>query len=189
MTDALQGKTIAFLVSNDGVEQVELTAPWQRVEQEGGRPVLVAPESGEVRARNGDVDPGDTFGVDRTVGEVGATDFGGVVVPGGTTNADRLRLDTAAVDLLRDVVTHRIPVAAICHGPWMLVEADVVRGKTLTSFPSLRTDITNAGGTWTDVEVFVCGAAGWMLTTSRTPGDLPAFCDAMVEQFDNDDVE
>lgn len=186
MTKALQGKTIAFLMSNDGVEQVELTEPWQRVEKEGGTPVLVAPDSGEVQARNGDVEPGDRFAVDRTVSEVSATDFSGLAIPGGTTNTDRLRMDRAAVDLVRSFVEHRIPVAAICHGPWMLVEANVLRGKTLASFPSLRTDIENAGGTWTDVEVFVCGAAGWMLTTSRNPDDLPAFCDALVAEFSSD---
>lgn len=185
MAQALQGKTIAFLVSNDGVEQIELTEPWQRVEKEGGEPVLVAPQAGEVQARNGDVDPDDTFQVDRVVSEASATDFGGLVIPGGTTNADRLRMDRTAVDLVRAFVDHRIPIAAICHGPWMLVEADVVRGKTLASFPSLRTDIENAGGTWHDAEVFVCGAAGWMLTTSRNPDDLPAFCDALVEEFSN----
>lgn len=189
MGHSLQGKTIGFLVSNDGVEQVELTEPWQRVEKEGATPVLVAPDPGEVLARNSDVNPGDTFSVDRLVSEVSATDFGGAVIPGGTTNADRLRMDRPAVDLVRSLVDHRIPIAAICHGPWLLVEADVVRDKTLTSFPSLRTDIENAGGTWRDVEVFVCGAAGWRLTTSRRPDDLPAFCDALVTEFSNDVTE
>lgn len=186
MSHALQGRTIAFLMSNDGVEQVELTEPWSRVEKEGGRPVLIAPRAGEVQARNSDVEPGDTFGVDRVVADVSATDFGGLVIPGGTTNADRLRMDGGAVDLVRSFVEHRIPIAAICHGPWMLVEADVVRDKTLASFPSLQTDIENAGGTWRDVEVFVCGAAGWKLATSRNPDDLPAFCDAFVKEFSGD---
>lgn len=189
MAHALRNKSIAFIVSNDGVEQVELTEPWRRVEKEGGQPVLIAPNPGEVQARNGDVEPGDTYQVDRLMSEVSATDFGGLIIPGGTTNADRLRLDRAAVDLVRSFVDHRIPIAAICHGPWMLVEADVARGKTLTSFPSLRTDVENAGGVWKDVEVFVCGAAGWMLTTSRRPDDLPAFCDAFVEQFSSDVTE
>ncbi|KNX38715.1 type 1 glutamine amidotransferase domain-containing protein [Luteipulveratus halotolerans] len=183
MTDDIQGQTIAFLTAGSGVEQVELTGPWQAVQDAGGTPRLIAPEPGSVQAFHHDVDKGDTFPVDATVDEVSEEDFDGLVLPGGTTNPDQLRLQPAAVALVKAFVEARKPVAAICHGPWTLVEADVLRGKTLTSWPSLRTDIVNAGGEWTDQEVFVCPCEGWVLVTSRNPDDLPAFNAQIVRTF------
>lgn len=183
MTDELRGQSILFLLENSGVEQVELTGPWQAVTEAGGVPQLIAPKPGSVQAFNQDVEKGDRFPVDAPVEAVQEQDFDGLVLPGGTTNADRLRLDAAAVRLVRAFVEARKPIAAICHGPWALVEADVLRGKTLTSFPSLRTDIVNAGGDWRDEEVVVCSAQGWTLVTSRQPDDLPAFTGEIVTSF------
>ena len=178
MANALSGKTIAFLVANEGVERVELTEPWQRVEQEGGRPVLVAPERGDVQSFD-HLDKADTFPVDRTTSELSVDEVDGVVLPGGVANPDQLRTDDPAVKFLSDFVGASRPVAVICHGPWTLVEADVVRGRTITSWPSLETDIRNAGGTWVDEEVCRDGN----LLSSRNPDDLPAFCDALVDLF------
>jgi protease I len=183
MTVDLGGAGVAFVVANSGVEQVELTAPWTAVLDAGGRPVLIAPETGDVRALNEDVDPGEVFGADVAAADAVVDDYVGVVVPGGTINVDRLRLDKSAVELVAGFAAAGKPVAAICHGPWMLVEADVVAGKTLTSWPSLRTDISNAGGIWVDAEVFVCTAGPYPLITSRKPDDLAAFCDVLVHQL------
>ncbi|MGO1971757.1 MAG: type 1 glutamine amidotransferase domain-containing protein [Propionibacteriaceae bacterium] len=183
MSTELTGKTFAFLCANTGVEQVELTEPWRRVTEAGGTPVLVAPEGGRVQAFEGDVNKADTFEVDRTLEQASVEDFDGLVLPGGTTNPDQLRLQPEAVEFVRGFVAADKPVGAICHGPWMLVEADVVQGKTLTSWPSLRTDIRNAGGTWVDEQVFTCGARGWALVTSRKPDDLDAFCQALLDTF------
>ena len=155
MADELNGKTIAFLLANSGVEQVELTTPWQAVEDAGGTPVLVAPEKGTVQAFTNDVEKADTFEADRAVADVSAGDFDGLVLPGGTTNPDSLRQDSDAVALVAAFAAAGKPIAAICHGPWTLVEAGVVRGKTLTSWPSLQTDIRNGGGEWVDEEVVV----------------------------------
>jgi protease I len=177
MPNRLEGKRIAFLLT-DGVEQVELTEPWKAVEQEGGKPELVSLESGEVQGFN-HLDKGQTFAVDRTVSEARADDYDGLVLPGGVANPDFLRMDKDAVSFTRAFFEAGKPVAAICHGPWTLVEADVVRGRTLTSWPSLRTDIENAGGEWVDEEVHV--DAG--LVTSRKPDDLPAFCDKLAEEI------
>ena len=178
MANALSGKKIAFLVANEGIEQVELTEPWKRVEQEGGQPVLVAPEDGEAQAFN-HLEAADTFPVDRTTGDISVDDFDGVVLPGGVANPDQLRTDDSAVKFLTDFVASDKPVAVICHGPWTLVEAGVLEGRTITSWPSVQTDIRNAGGTWVDQEVCRDGN----LVSSRNPDDLPAFCDAMVELF------
>ena len=183
MADELNGKRIGFLMANSGVEQVELTTPWSAIEQAGGTPVLVAPEKDTVQAFNSDVEKADTFNADAAVADVSAADFDGLVLPGGTTNPDALRLDTGAVALVSAMAAAGKPIAAICHGPWTLVEADVVRGKTLTSWPSLQTDIRNAGGTWQDVESFTCPTEGYTLVTSRNPGDLDAFCSAAVAAF------
>jgi protease I len=178
MADNLNGKKIAFLVANEGVEQVELTEPWKAVEAAGGTPELIALEDGEVQAFN-HLDKADTFKVDKTVSEADASDYDGLVLPGGVANPDFLRADDDAVAFTRAFFEQAKPVGAICHGPWTLVEADVVRGRTLTSWPSLKTDIENAGGSWVDEEVHVDEG----LTTSRNPDDLPAFCAKIVEEF------
>jgi protease I len=178
MASELSGKRIAFLTANEGVEQVELTEPWKAIEQAGGRPELLAPEAGQVQAFN-HLDKGDTFPVDRAVSEARADDYDGLVLPGGVANPDRLRTEPEAVAFVKALFDAGTPVAAICHAPWTLVEADVVRGRTVTSWPSLRTDLRNAGATWVDEEVRVEGN----LVTSRKPDDLPAFCDHMVSLF------
>jgi protease I len=183
MGTQLQDKKIAFLVAASGVEQVELTTPWQTVVDASGAPTLVAPDAGVVQAFHHDVEKGDDFTADLAINEADEADFDALVLPGGTTNADRLRLVPEAIELVSRFVRAGKPVAAICHGPWALVEADVLRGKTLTSFPSLRTDITNAGGTWVDKKVCVCTEEGWPLISSRKPDDLDAFGAAMVTEF------
>jgi protease I len=183
MSNELQGKKVAILVANSGVEEVELERPRDAIRDAGGEAVLVAPERGKVQAFNHDVEPGEVFEADAALGDVSADGFDALVLPGGTTNPDHLRTIPAAVDFVHAFVVASKPVAAICHGPWTLVEADVVRGKTLTSWPSLRTDIRNAGGTWVDEQVYVCPGSGWKLVTSRKPDDLDAFCAAIVDTF------
>jgi protease I len=173
----LDGKRIAFLAT-DGVEQVELTRPWQAVQEAGGTPELISLESGEIQGVNG-MDKGDKFTVDRAVADVTAEQYDALVIPGGVKNPDTLRMDEDAVFFTRAFFEQRKPVASICHGPWVLIEADVVRGRTLTSYPSLRTDITNAGGSWLDAEVHVDNG----LVTSRNPDDLDAFCRKTVEEI------
>jgi protease I len=177
MAGKLNGKRIAFLVANEGVEQVELTEPWKAVEGEGATPELVSLESGKVQGFN-HLDKGDTFDVDRTVSDASADDYDALVLPGGVANPDFLRVDEDAVAFARAFFEQGKPVAAICHGPWTLVEADVVRGRTLTSWPSLQTDIRNAGGTWVDEEVHVDQG----LVSSRKPDDLPAFNAKLIEE-------
>ena len=175
-SDKLKGKRIAFLVAPEGAEQVELTEPWKAVEEAGGAPELISTDSGEIQAFN-HLDRADTFPVDRTVSEADASEYDGLVLPGGVANPDFLRADEDAVGFVRDFFEQAKPVGVICHGPWTLVEADVVKGRSLTSWPSLRTDITNAGGSWTDEKVVVDGN----LITSRNPDDLPAFNKALLE--------
>jgi deglycase len=177
MGEKLKGKRIAF-IATDMVEQVELTEPWKAVEAEGATPELVSLEEGEIQGFN-HYDKADTFKVDRTVEEARADDYDALVVPGGVGNPDTLRMDENAVDFVRQFFEQGKPVGAICHGPWMLVESGVVRGRTVTSWPSLRTDIRNAGGTWVDEEVVVEDG----LVTSRKPDDLPAFNKKIVEEF------
>jgi protease I len=177
MPGKLDGKRIAFLVANEGVEQVELTEPWKAIESEGGAPELISLESGQVQAFN-HLDKGDTFDVDREVSGAKADDYDALVLPGGVANPDFLRADEDAVAFTKAFFKQGKPVAAICHGPWTLVEADVVRGRTLTSWPSVQTDIRNAGGKWVDEEVHVDQG----LVTSRKPDDLPAFCAKLVEE-------
>jgi protease I len=169
---------VAFLAT-DMVEQVELTEPWAAVESKGWTPELISIEAGPIQAVE-HFDPGDRFAVDRTVDEASSGDYDALVVPGGVANPDRMRTHRAAVQFVRDFFEQGKPVAAICHGPWMLVEADVVRNRALTSWPSLATDIRNAGGTWRDAEVVVDNG----LVTSRKPDDLPAFCEKLVEEFE-----
>ncbi|WP_405824022.1 type 1 glutamine amidotransferase [Streptomyces sp. NBC_01390] len=173
---------IAFLTAPEGVEQIELTEPWQAVADAGGEPVLVSTEQGRVQAFN-HLDKGDTFPVQEVVGEVAAESFDGLVLPGGVANPDLLRTDERAVAFVRDFFDQGRPVAAICHAPWTLVEADVVRGRVLTSWPSLRTDLTNAGGDWVDEQVRICDRGPGVLITSRKPDDLKAFCEALVSEF------
>jgi protease I len=178
----LNGKTIAFLVAPEGVEQVELTEPWKAVKQAGGTPRLVSTDRGQIRAFH-HLDKADTFAVDDTVDSAEATAFDGLVLPGGVANPDYLRTVPQAVQFVRAFFDAGKPVAAICHAPWTLIEADVVRGRTLTSWPSLRTDLRNAGATWEDQEVIVCTAGPNTLVTSRKPDDLKAFCQAATDAF------
>jgi protease I len=176
--DNIQGKKIAVLVANEGVEQVELTEPWKAIEEAGGEPELISLESGKVQAFN-HLDKADTFDVDKTVSEASVDDYDGLMLPGGVANPDQLRMDESAVSFVRSFFEQGKPVAAICHAPWTLVEADVVDGLTLTSWPSLQTDIRNAGGNWVDEEVH----ADKGLVTSRKPDDLAAFNAKMIEEF------
>jgi protease I len=180
---SLTGKKIAFLVANEGIEQVELTAPWQAVEQAGGQPVLIAPAEGKAQAFN-HLDKGDAFDVDLTVADAVQSDFAGLVLPGGVANPDALRTDKDAVAFVQSFVSAGKPVAAICHAPWTLIEAGVVSGKSMTSWPSLQTDLRNAGASWADEEVVSSDAGGWLLITSRNPDDLPAFTEAAVSAFE-----
>jgi protease I len=173
----LDGKKIAFLFT-DGVEQVELDKPAEAVKEAGGEVDYISLDEGEIQAFN-HLDHAGKIQVDKKVADVSADDYDGLVLPGGVANPDFLRADADAVDFVRSFVEGAKPIGAICHGPWTLVEADVVKGRTLTSFPSLQTDIRNAGGNWVDEEVHVDEG----LVTSRNPDDLPAFCDKIVEEF------
>lgn len=178
MSNELQGKTIAFLAA-DGVEKVELEQPRAALQDAGARVQLLSLKDGEIQARNHDLEPAGTFPVDRKVSEASVDDYDGLVLPGGTVNPDKLRMDSAAVSFVRDFVGSGKPVAAICHGPWTLAEAGVAVGRTLTSYPSIRTDLRNAGAHVVDEEVVVDGN----LISSRSPSDLPAFCAAILKQF------
>jgi protease I len=177
MAGKLDGKTIAFLAT-EGVEQVELTEPWQAVKDAGGTPELISLETGAVQAFN-HLDKGDAFQVDHAAADADAGRYDGLVLPGGVANPDFLRADEHAVAFTRAFFDQAKPVAAICHGPWTLIDAGVVQGRTLTSWPSLRTDLRNAGATWVDEEVHVDEG----LVTSRKPDDLPAFCAKLVEEM------
>jgi len=178
MSEQLEGKRIAFLVDNEGAEQVELDDPRKAVEDAGAEVDLIAPKPGGIQAFN-HLDKGDTYDVDKTVSDASADDYDGLVLPGGVANPDNLRTDEDAVSFVRAFFEAGKPVGAICHAPWTLVEAGVVDGRKLTSFPSLQTDIRNAGGEWVDEEVVVDSG----LVTSRKPDDLPAFNSKIVEEF------
>ncbi len=177
MATNLEGKRIAFLAT-DGVEQSELEQPWNELMQAGAELELVSVHKGAIQAVR-HMDKGDTFEVDKLVANANASDYDGLVLPGGVANPDTLRANWRAVAFVREFFEQSKPVAAICHGPWTLVEADVLRGRTVTSWPSLKTDIKNAGGHWVDEEVHVDQG----LITSRKPDDLPAFCEKMIEAF------
>ena len=179
MADELQGCTVAILIAPVGTEQVEFTEPKKAVEEAGATVDVIGIETGEAQTMNSDVNPGKTFTVEMTFSDVSPEDYDALIVPGGTVGADNLRGSEEAVSFVHSFFEAGKPVGVICHGPWTLVEADVVKGRTLTSYPTVRTDIRNAGGEWVDEEVVT--DAG--LVTSRNPDDLPAFCAKKVEEF------
>ena len=183
MAAELNSRTVAFLMANAGVEQVELTGPRDALTKAGATVVLLAPEQGTIQAFNDDVEKGDTFDADLAVADADPSDYDLLVLPGGTTNPDTLRQDEDAVAFVKRFAESGKPIGAICHGPWTLIEADVVRGKTLSSWPSLKTDIRNAGGTWRDEQVTRSDENGFVLVTSRNPDDIPAFGDALVQEL------
>jgi protease I len=175
---ALDGKKILVIATNYGVEQDEIVVPTDQLRERGATVTVAAKESGSIQTLVGDKDPGKDVDVDTTLDGVSAGDFDALVVPGGTINADTIRQEPTAIDLVKAFVEAGKPVAAICHGPWTLVEAGVLPGRTITSFPSLQTDVRNAGAEWVDQEVQV-DETGSTIITSRNPGDLPAFVDAI----------
>jgi protease I len=178
MADELKGKKIAILAA-DGVEQVELEKPRAAVEEAGAETELLSIETGEIQAMEGDIEPSDKFAVDKAVADAAVADYDGLILPGGVANPDKLRKEEAVIGFLKDWFAAGKPVGVICHGPWTLVEADLVKGRTLTSYPSIRTDIRNAGGNVVDEEV----VADDGLISSRDPDDLPGFCARIVEEF------
>ena len=184
MAEQLQGKRVAILAA-DGVERVELEKPRDALDGAGAQTDLLSVHDGEIQARDNDLDAAGTFTVDGLVTNALVTDYDALLLPGGTVNPDQLRVDPDAVAFVRDFVNSGKPAAAICHGPWTLIEAGVVGGRTLTSFPSIRTDLRNAGAEVLDQEVVVEGN----LTTSRSPDDLPAFCDTIVAEFAGSSTE
>ncbi len=182
MANSLDGKKIAFLVAPEGVEQVELTEPWKAVEEAGGTPELVSTETGKVQGFN-HLTPADTFEADKAADSVSGSDYAALVLPVRVANPDFLRTNDDAVAFAKGFFDEGKPVAVICHGPWTLVEADVVRGRTITSWPSVKTDLVNAGANWVDDEVVECSRGPNTLVSSRKPDDLPAFCKTMVGAF------
>ncbi len=179
MANELQGKKVAILIAPVGTEQVEFVQPRQAVEDEGATVEVVGLQTGEAQTMNSDVNPGETFQVEKTVSDVSPDEYDALIVPGGTVGADTLRGSQEAVAFVHGFFEQAKPVGVICHGPWTLVEADVVKGRTLTSYPTLQTDIRNAGGNWVDEEVVTDQG----LVTSRNPDDLPAFCAKLVEEI------
>jgi protease I len=175
---SIAGQKVAFLVAKEGIEQVELTEPWKAVEQAGGTPVLISAEAGRVQAYN-HLDKADTFEVDVTTAKAKADDYAALVLPGGVTNGDQVRMQKPAVAFVKDVAGAQKPIAVICHGGWVLIEAGAVDGRRMTSWPSMQTDFRNAGADWADEEVIVDNA-GFPLISSRKPDDLPAFCRELV---------
>lgn len=182
MSAPLHGQKVAFLVAPEGVEQVELTEPWKAVADAGAQPVLVSTAPGKIQAFN-HLDRADEFDVDRVVDDVSAADFDALVLPGGVANPDQLRTNGRAVAFAKEFFDAGKPVAVICHGPWTLVEAGVVAGRRITSWPSVQTDIRNAGGNWVDEPLVRCEVGPAVLLSSRKPEDLPVFCDAVVQEL------
>ena len=182
MADQLTGRRVAFLCAPEGTEQIELSSPRQAIEHAGATTELVSTTDDEIQAFE-HLDRGTHFPVDAVVSKVSADDYDALVLPGGVANPDLLRQDEDAVAFVRAFFEQGKPVAAICHAPWTLIEADVVRDRTMTSFPSLQTDLRNAGATWKDEQVVVCDGGPNVLVTSRNPGDLDAFNKRAVEQF------
>ena len=179
MANELQGKKVAILLAPVGTEQAEFTEPKKAVEDAGGTVEVIGIQTGDAQTMNSDINPGETFTVEKTFTEVSADEYDGLVVPGGTVGSDNLRADEDAVNFIHSFFEQAKPVGVICHGPWTLIEAGVVSGRTLTSYPTLQTDILNAGGNWVDEEVVVDQG----LVTSRNPDDLPAFCAKVVEEI------
>jgi protease I len=179
---SINGKTVAFLVSKEGIEQAELTEPWQAVEKAGGRPRLISVESGTVQAFN-HMDPADTFDVDETTREADPSQFAALVLPGGVANGDLLRWQRPAQTFVRGFLETGRPVAVICHGGWILIEVDAVDGRRITSWPSLATDFRNSGAEWIDQQLVVDTNGSFPLISSRNPDDLPAFCEELVKQL------
>ena len=178
MASTLDGRRIAILAA-DGVERVELEEPRRALDDAGAQTTIVSIAEGQIQARDHDLEDAGTFPVDQLVGQASVSDYDALLLPGGTVNPDKLRMESAAVDFVRDFVQSGKPVASICHGPWSFVEADVARGRRLTSWPSVRTDLRNAGAVVVDEEVVTDGN----ITTSRSPDDLPAFCERIVQEF------
>lgn len=176
----LNGLKVAFVVANEGIEQAELTGPWQAVEEAGGRPELLAKEAGQVQAFN-HLDRADSFDVDKTTADASPADYDGLVLPGGVANGDAVRMDDAAVAFVRDFAETGNPIAVICHGGWVLIDAGVVDGRTITSWPSLQTDYRNAGATWVDEECHVDTSGRGPLISSRNPDDIPAFNRELID--------
>ena len=185
MRKQLNDKRIAFLVATEGVEQVELTEPWRAVEEAGGRPELISTEVGKVQAFN-HLTAADTFDAEKAAHDAEVSDYAGLVLPGGVANPDNLRMNTSAVAFIKSFFEAGKPVAVICHGPWPLIEADAVRDRSITSWPSVQTDLRNAGARWVDQEVVECTDGPNTLVSSRNPDDLPAFCDTLVRVFARD---
>ncbi|AXB79015.1 type 1 glutamine amidotransferase domain-containing protein [Novosphingobium sp. P6W] len=176
---SLKGKSIAILIAPRGTEEPEFVQPKQAVEEAGGEVTVISLEGGTAKTNNKDLGPGGEYAIDKTFADVSADAFDGLIIPGGCVGADKLRASSEAVAFVKAFFDQKKPVAVICHGPWLLVEADVVDGRRLTSFSSIRTDVENAGGSWVDEEVVVDEG----LVTSRKPDDLPAFCAKLVEEF------
>jgi protease I len=178
MADDLNGKKIAIIAA-DGVEEVELVKPREAVEEAGAETELLSIQEGEIQSVNGDLNKSDTYSVDKTVADASVDDYDGLILPGGVINPDKLRVEDDVISFVQEYFKTGKPVGVICHGPWTLVEADLVRDRKITSYPSVKTDVINAGGNWVDEQVVVDEG----LVSSRNPDDLPAFCDKIVEEF------